>query len=164
MYKSNAVVKMYIKNVFKIYESPEDGHRSGPKHVMEVIHIKLEILLRMEVWKKCLIDITLLAGDRLQSDESVWWQWAVWTDTQGWGCGLLPICCVFPCLRITISYKYKLSVVAKIRNASVHKTTGKHLTFHFVGRVLTTVPVKIHWDTIPCSQPVFPPIIRVEVI
>jgi hypothetical protein len=41
--------------VFCIYESPEDGHQSGPKHVVEVIHSKLQILLRTEVWKKCLI-------------------------------------------------------------------------------------------------------------
>jgi hypothetical protein len=40
------------KKMFCIYESPEDGHRSGPKHVVEVIHIKLQILLRMEVLKK----------------------------------------------------------------------------------------------------------------
>jgi hypothetical protein len=30
---------------FYVFLSPEDGHRSGPKHVVEVIHIKLQILL-----------------------------------------------------------------------------------------------------------------------
>jgi hypothetical protein len=42
---------------FCIYESPEDGHRSGLKHVVEVIHIKLQILLWTEVEKKCLTNI-----------------------------------------------------------------------------------------------------------
>jgi hypothetical protein len=44
-----------FQEVFCIYESPEDGHRTGPKHVEEVIHIKPQILLRTEVYKKCLI-------------------------------------------------------------------------------------------------------------
>jgi hypothetical protein len=41
-----------FQEVFCIYESPEDGHRLGPKHVVEVIHIKPQILLRTEVYKK----------------------------------------------------------------------------------------------------------------
>jgi hypothetical protein len=44
-----------FQEAFCIYESPEDGHRSGPKYVVEVIHITLQILLWMEVCKKCLI-------------------------------------------------------------------------------------------------------------
>jgi hypothetical protein len=49
--------RKFIKHFFAdlrfcIYESPEDGHRSGPKHVVEVIHVKLQILLRTEVCKK----------------------------------------------------------------------------------------------------------------
>jgi hypothetical protein len=43
---------VYFQEVFCIYESPEDGHRSGPKHVMEVTHIKPQILLRTEIYKK----------------------------------------------------------------------------------------------------------------
>jgi hypothetical protein len=60
--EANAVVQciymhmhIYAYAYACIYESPEDGHRSGPKHVVEVIHIKLQILLRTEVCKKCLI-------------------------------------------------------------------------------------------------------------
>jgi hypothetical protein len=49
----------WLSKVFCMYESPEYGHRSGPKHVVEVIHIKLQILLRTEVCKKCLIDYFL---------------------------------------------------------------------------------------------------------
>jgi hypothetical protein len=44
-------LKVHISK--QVYESPEDGHRSGPKHVVEVIiHIKPQILLRTEVYKK----------------------------------------------------------------------------------------------------------------
>jgi hypothetical protein len=49
-----------FQEVFCIYESPEDGHWSGPKHVVEVIHIKLQILLQTEVCKKCLINFLCL--------------------------------------------------------------------------------------------------------
>jgi hypothetical protein len=44
-----------FQEVFCSCESLEDGHRSGPKHVVEVIYIKLKILVRTEVCKKCLI-------------------------------------------------------------------------------------------------------------
>jgi hypothetical protein len=40
-----------FQEIFCIYELPEDGHRSGPKHVVEVIHIKPQKLLRTEVYK-----------------------------------------------------------------------------------------------------------------
>jgi hypothetical protein len=64
--------------VFCIYESPEDGHRSRPKHVLEVIRIKLQILLRTEDWKKCLIG-TRATGCitqklRLLHDVTMLWQ------------------------------------------------------------------------------------------
>jgi hypothetical protein len=44
-----------FQEIFCIYESTEDGQRSGLKLVVEVIHIKQQILLRTEVYKKCLI-------------------------------------------------------------------------------------------------------------
>jgi hypothetical protein len=65
VYQSNTFLQTSVRNnicsLTCITSSPEDGHRSGPKHVMEVIiHIKLQILLRTEVCKKCLIEYSSL--------------------------------------------------------------------------------------------------------
>jgi hypothetical protein len=121
-----------FQEAFCIYESLEDGHLSGPKHVVEVIHIKLQILLLTEAWKKCLTFIIVclvLAQPHIKN--ILYWVCVervlvYLSETNAFRYGfvylLVLYILLFPCNRPTFSISYEVQGLVW----SVHRTLHIH--------------------------------------